>query len=384
MITHSIDQAPKKSKGPKFTFELVQILRGLAALLVVGYHTAAGVKQYSGTTPAKGLFAFGLFGVDFFFVLSGFIITFIHLSDIRGKRSVVPFFKKRFFRVYPIYWFVALIVFAYLLFVEKGKLEYTGHVLSWSSFADWSYVIRSFLLIPQPAISIVDVSWTLSFEVAFYLMFAIAITLGWKYARVMFFIWVSLILSLAFGIWHSGNFYVNFILNPLIIEFLVGCLLAYIFREEKIKMTLGLFFIFSALLVAGAFFYLKVLHHQLGREGWNYLLIIGASVLALWTSATIDKSRRFTGIKWGPLLLIGNASYSIYLTHTLIIRILFEFVARYLNQTNIQTSALRINLLFFCVALISVIMGVLVHKFIEQPLLDYTNRKFVPERSPKS
>ncbi|MEO6915456.1 MAG: acyltransferase, partial [Chitinophagaceae bacterium] len=219
------DTGAQAIPGRKFTFELVQIFRGFAAMLVVGYHCHGAMISYFGAVPLKGVFAIGLFGVDFFFVLSGFIITYIHVTDIRQQRNIVPFFKKRFFRIYPIYWVVALASFAYLVFVDHGKLEFADHTLAWSNGTDWLYVLKSFLLFPQPAISILDVSWTLSFEMLFYLVFGLAIIGGWKIARILFFTWLTLILLNAFGLLPVNSYYPGFLLSPLILEFLMGCLL---------------------------------------------------------------------------------------------------------------------------------------------------------------
>lgn len=364
----------------KFTFELVQIFRGFAAMLVVGYHCHGAMQSFFNAVPLRGIFAIGLFGVDFFFVLSGFIITYIHIADIRQQRNLVPFFKKRFFRIYPIYWVVALVALGYLVFVDKGKLEFADHTLSWASTVDWLYVIKSFLLFPQPSISVLDVSWTLSFEILFYLVFGLAILGGWRFARILFFTWMILILCNAFGLFTIKTYLTGFLLSPLIIEFLMGCLLAYVFKYDKIKLTLPLFIEISACLAAGAVVYLKIFNHQLGREGFNYIFIIGGAMLALWSSATIDKSRKFSGKNLSLLLLLGNASYSIYLTHTLLIKILFRICQGILPANLIHGSKLYPSLLFCILTVVTAAIGVLVHLVVEQPLLNYTNRRFVPER----
>ncbi|MEO6916685.1 MAG: acyltransferase family protein, partial [Chitinophagaceae bacterium] len=149
---------------------------------------------------------------------------------------------------------------------------------------------------------------------------------------------------------------------------------------EKVKLTLPLFLVLACSLGVGAAIYLKVFNHQLGREGLNYVFIIGGAVLALWGSATIDKSQKFSGKKMSLLLLLGNASYSIYLTHTLLIKVLFRVGERVLPYSLIHEHAFYASLLFCTIALITAIIGIIVHLTIEQPLLNYTNRKFVPER----
>jgi exopolysaccharide production protein ExoZ len=365
---------------PKFTFELVQIMRGFAALVVVGYHCHLASNANFGIFPLKQIFALGLLGVDFFFVLSGFIITYIHLSDLRHQTPVSLFARKRFFRIYPIYWLVALITFAYLVIVEKGKPEHISFALQWNNWSDWRYVIGSFMLFPQPELGLVDVSWTLSFELLFYVVFAAAIAMGWTFARLAFFTWITLILAQYHGVWHTGDHYLNFMLSPLIMEFLMGCLLAYIFREEKIRLTLPIFIVFTAILGTVAFIYLKVYGHHFTRESWNYVLIIGAAVLAIWTCATVDRSRKLAGRNWGILMLLGNASYSIYLIHTLAIKIVYRAANGLFGKETFEHSVFNTNILFFVAALIATVTGIILHLFLEQPLLRYTNRKFISER----
>src|SRR5580692_2096905 len=96
----------------------IQLARGAAAVLVVLYHAGRGLAlpQYLGHVPLGGLFNFGHAGIDFFFVLSGFIIFTVHHGDI-GRPSALPrYVWRRLARIYPIYWVVTAIVIALALF----------------------------------------------------------------------------------------------------------------------------------------------------------------------------------------------------------------------------------------------------------------------------
>jgi peptidoglycan/LPS O-acetylase OafA/YrhL len=160
----------------------------------------------------------------------------------------------------------------------------------------------------------------------------------------------------------------------------MGCLLAYVFRMQKVHLTVPLFLLLAGCLGAGAFVYLKILHHQLGREGLNYIFIIGGAMLLLWTCATLDRNRKLAGFKLYPLLVVGDASYSIYLTHTLLIKVLFDMAAQIIKVHTLQITTVQANLLFCSIALVTTGIGILVHFTIEKPLLNYTNSKFVPDR----
>jgi peptidoglycan/LPS O-acetylase OafA/YrhL len=100
----------------------IEAVRGVAALLVVLFHAGrllSGPKDY-GSLPLGGVFDFGRAGVDVFFVLSGFIISFIHARDVTSdagprRRRLATFARKRLLRIYPSYWICSLILLAILL-----------------------------------------------------------------------------------------------------------------------------------------------------------------------------------------------------------------------------------------------------------------------------
>lgn len=82
-------------------FSSLQLWRGLAALLVVLFHTSLifTLEKYWGADPMKGLFSFGAAGVEMFFVISGFIILHVHWGDIGVPGKLPGFLKKRFVRI---------------------------------------------------------------------------------------------------------------------------------------------------------------------------------------------------------------------------------------------------------------------------------------------
>ena len=86
------------------TLYSVQVFRGLAALLVVLFHGTQFISRKFGVAPLGGLFFFGFAGLHLFFVLSGYIIYFIHRPDIGLPRRFFGFARKRIIRIYPAYW----------------------------------------------------------------------------------------------------------------------------------------------------------------------------------------------------------------------------------------------------------------------------------------
>jgi exopolysaccharide production protein ExoZ len=135
-------------------------------MLVVLYHGSRmiALPQYVGHIPLGYFFSFGHAGVDFFFVLSGFIITYVHRADIGNPRRLNQYLWKRVTRIYPLYWFVTAIVLIFASF----SAEKLARLDAW-------HVIASLALIPHAREPLLGVAWTLQYEMLFYLTFAIAI-----------------------------------------------------------------------------------------------------------------------------------------------------------------------------------------------------------------
>ncbi len=86
--------------------KLIQSFRGFAAMAVVAFHTSIGMAdpRYFGQPVLTWLTWKMNLGVDFFFVLSGFIIALAHNNDLGQPKQIIGYFKKRLIRIYPIYW----------------------------------------------------------------------------------------------------------------------------------------------------------------------------------------------------------------------------------------------------------------------------------------
>ncbi len=189
----------------------IQAGRGVAALLVALFHgeRMLSLPQYVGSAPLGDFFSFGHAGVDFFFVLSGFIIYFVHHADLGVPRRLRPYLWRRITRIYPIYWFVTFVLLALRLVSPGGD-----HELS------LGYVLQSLLLVPQEPDPLLGVAWTLEHEMLFYLVFAAAIATRWL-GGVLFAGWMLLALfGLALPVPHIPI--LRFLLSPFNLQFLMG------------------------------------------------------------------------------------------------------------------------------------------------------------------
>jgi exopolysaccharide production protein ExoZ len=197
----------------------IQVLRATAALLVVLHHTL----QASGgeIAPPKSPYwftTFGAAGVDIFFVISGFIMFYVSFPT--GRPSVTPasFLLKRITRIYPFYWFSMALAFGLW---SKGLFN--------PSQIDADILIRSFFLIPSNGF-IVDVAWTLVYEMYFYVIFAATLTFCRPLVS-LFGTSAVIIILCAFGRFAPNDTLRVFLGNTISVEFCFGLILAYLFSK---------------------------------------------------------------------------------------------------------------------------------------------------------
>lgn len=334
----------------------IQCGRGLAAALVVLYHAGRVFvqPQYLGHPYfISGVFAFGNAGVDFFFVLSGFIICFVHANDIGRPGRLVHYAWQRITRIYPIYWVITLGLILQL--VAKHDVAALAPV----------HVLRTLFLLPDTRPPYLGVAWTLTHEVAFYLLFAVAILS----ARLGLFV-AALAVALSFiGIFHQEQSPIlAFCQAPFHLEFALGVLAALIVKKgAKIR---SLLWGTAGVLLFGAAAY-GVDKGQIAQFGNVGRLLFGsASFLIILSIASLELQRRL----WVPKIgtFFGAASYSIYLLHLLIV----SWGAKLLFS--LQFAKTYPTVWGFSLGAAAIICGCLLHLLVEKPLQQFVRGKLSP------
>ncbi len=340
----------------------LQVLRGLAAVAVVCHHAFRAITVNNGqlefTSPVvidhHAVMEFGAAGVDIFFVLSGFLMIYISDRYVQGSASVGHFMSQRLIRIWPLYAIVTAGV-CMLMLLKYLMTHQFPFDFQW-------YRLLSFVFIPsfnqqmqvQP---ILGVGWTLNYEMAFYLMFALAL----MFNRSRVFVGLSAIL-LAF--YWSGALFAEdsvgryFMHNTIIFEFWFGALLGH--------------------LQGGG--YLK------GRPWWYCLL--GITVLLAcaywppspayrWLTCGVGAVLVFTGMlkvntcyRWPRAwVILGDASYSIYLVHVVVI---YSFLMPLLAKLYaIGLAPLQAELAALLLITVSIAIGLMCHYWLEKPLLNF-------------
>ncbi|QLE56151.1 acyltransferase [Nostoc sp. TCL26-01] len=335
----------------------LQALRGLAAVLVVLAHCDLIFNQNYGKDFWFKIFNFGGSGVDFFFVLSGFIILYIHQREIGNPAKVNTFLIKRFLRIYPIYWvFLGLKMLASFVFAYNPETTER-------SFLE---IIKAITLFPQNrsilSTSFLGVSWTLSFEIMFYIIFALLIGVSSKIAYPIIAVWLLGVFGNFVGIIDlpRGNIILNFVFSEYNLEFALGCLAAYLFMQHKIKWAMPL-------ILVGLFLYaFAAVNYYYQILPISPVIKFGIpSMLLVLGFASLERARNINVP--GVLSYLGDASYSIYLAHGFAINNISKVVEKI--YPDVTQNILILNSVGILIAVLSIIFGCLVHSLIEKQLM---------------
>jgi exopolysaccharide production protein ExoZ len=324
----------------------VQFGRAIAACFVVFYHTGRMLMlpQYTGHgSLGKDIFAFGNAGVDFFFTLSGFIIFYVHQSDINQPLRLRHYIGRRITRIYPMYWAVTAVVIA------LAALKHDWVSLNAVNLA------KSILLLPGLGDPLLGVGWTLQHEVLFYAVFALAIV-SRPAGIFVGAIWLGFVVVEIFYPVHGRL--LGFIRDPYHLDFAFGILAA--IAAKKWQSSHSWLAALLGIVVFGATAALVDRHVWIDKQLSCRLLFGIASAFVLFGVSVSELRGQIGFPRW--MSYLGAASYSIYLVHTLAIGFLAHGVFHF--------SAAREspNLVFFGVALLAIAIGCAAYQFIQVPL----------------
>jgi peptidoglycan/LPS O-acetylase OafA/YrhL len=347
---------PNFEHKPQHYIASIQLLRAVAALCIVFLHcTIAGDYKLPST---------GAFGVDIFFIISGFIIAFI------VSRDTGFFLLKRAIRIVPMYYLATLAAILTVIFFSDFMLE--------SAELTSSIVVKSLLFIPfkeNTGYPILKQGWTLNYEVFFYLvMFICIITVkNKKYIAALCAVFLTVFLA-ALKIISPNIYILNFYRDGLLPEFIYGILLYYCYSlfgadGRKRVFSPNLKRAVLIIMAAASFVFLvfsDVCQFYLSSDRNIYYgipaLILTASLLLLEKDIKDNKIIRF-GIR------LGEASYVIYLIH---LHIVFFFSRAVFRKIPAMNGSILIEIIKLIIAFaVTIILGVMIYRFIDKPIQDY-------------
>ncbi|MEM9494546.1 MAG: acyltransferase [Pseudomonadota bacterium] len=329
----------------------LQALRGLAATLVAAFHLNGAGVEGSNYVGFFNLFSHGEVGVDIFFVISGFII--FYTSKLKRKTSVKNFIAGRFWRILPPYWavlaiYVGLAIGLGVVFGDMSKIP-TPRTL-----------FDSFFLLPGPQ-HVITISWTLTIELVFYLVFAIGFfRFGEKRFLLTMVVWVILT-----QIYKNQDVVqsiaLNFVLHACVLEFLFGVMIARLFLAGETRGQAPAFVIGVLLLLATMAGLFDDAPSYISRE------VLAGIPAALIIYGALGWRRPVPGI----IMLWGEASFLLYLLHLIVFSVTGR-LAEIVLGVDVYASTLW---MLFMPALATVV-SCLATLFIERPYQAWYKSRF--------
>jgi len=323
----------------------IQALRGLAALSVATLHIQQAAGAFVGT-PGVAPYAWMRripweAGVDVFFVISGFVIVYASAGMFGRARSIPGFLVRRIARVVPLYWLVTslLILVAVLKVVALNRPLGDGA----------RYIVASYLFIPwmRPDGDLLPVyrpGWTLEYEMLFYL--TVAVFLSFRRRAALPLIAATVIaFALSGALLHPVQPQLAFWTDPIVIEFVYGMLIAACLIEGvSLSRATRL-----ALIVTG----LAALALDGTAHGVHRAFSFGLPAACIVAAVALGAERQTPPALARFFVLLGDASYALYLTHLFPMRALRDIgpglhltggigIAVYIVSSLIAASALAL------------------------------------------
>ncbi|NVO23001.1 acyltransferase family protein [Donghicola mangrovi] len=331
----------------------IQVGRAFAALAVVIFHANNFIlpEKIFDKVDAGSFFNLGYAGVDFFFVLSGFIILKFQANQAGKFAFAYSFILKRAMRIFPFFWIVLIVQISEKILFNQSEF-FDAYTIS--------DILFSFALLPlNEKFDIVRVSWTLKHEILFYLIFSVSLFRR-KLGTALLLVWLSAILAkLIFQ--FSPSYPFNFLFDTYNLLFFLGMLASVslsVFSKSGCNYSLvfGILLFFTPGL-------LKTTILSPCDESFSPIFYGFASMLIV-----IGLSG--SNISWNDKLIrVGDASFSIYLCHMPIMLL----ICKLLSKTGFFFEIGPFWSLFV-LTLASTIFGCIVYLYIEKPVTRYFSK----------
>lgn len=354
-------------------------LRFFAAYLVVGFHY---FKFEYPLDFLNHVFLRGYLGVEFFFILSGFVLGLRYYHEILQDRfESGQFLFNRMSRIAPSY-YLSLAISTVFLYRSIDASEFLSDTFNLSIFIGANL---SFLQSYIPVFSLIEnwnlPSWSLSVEVFFYLLFPIVSVRALKFKNTHMLL--AALFLLTFGLYTVHYMlpeYIEFMGSktrilwihsaPLRLpQFLIGNLLAKIYLDGKLRIN-NMVLLYLSIPAALIVFVLPIPAEMVKAVGPLSILVFSALI---YSCATCDSGKGFFNNKF--LILLGEASYVLYIFQVPLKVVFQQIYSKFLNLG--ETSGIG-YCLYLSISL--VISSILIHRYFELPVNTFLRRLFIRRR----
>ena len=323
----------------------IQIMRFFAAAAVLVGH--AGELFFPDYAPWRAIPWSG--GVDVFFVISGFVMTYLTQGRFGAEGAPRAFLIRRIVRIVPPYWlFTTLMVATVLLFGEHVQ----NTTLSGASIA------TSYLFVPWPRPDgelnpLLSQGWTLNYEAFFYVAFAAALFVRRGLALLA---GGFLILAALYPAIPADLFVLKFWAYPIILEFLGGVGLALLFlRGVRLPW-------WACLALAALAVVLFLISEPIDPTPYRRLLHVGVPAWMMCASLALAREPASSGPIRRALVLGGDSSYTLYLSHTFTLNA--ALIAWHHSGLGMPLAAMAIA------SMGAILAAWLIYRWIERPMTD--------------
>ena len=371
----------------KAHYDLLDGLRGVAALMVIWYHVFEGFAFASNS--AIETLNHGYLAVDFFFILSGFVIGYAY-DDRWGKSlTMKDFFKRRLIRLHPMVIMGA--VLGAITFCIQGSVQWDGTHIAISMIM-LSLLCTIFFIPAMPGVGyevrgngemfpLNGPCWSLFFEYIGNILYALFIRRLSNKALTVFVVLLGVALA-AFAVFNVstyGNIGVGWTLDGvnflggslrMLFPFSLGMLMSRNFKPMKVK---GAFSICTiALSALFSVPYLEGLEPLCMNGVYEAFCVIVAFPIILWIGAsgtTTDKQS--TKI----CKFLGDISYPVYVIHYPLMYLFYAWLIENQLYTLGETWHVAV-----CVFIVSIILAYLCLKLYDEPIRKYLAKRFLSKK----
>jgi exopolysaccharide production protein ExoZ len=349
--------------GRSHTVVPIQILRAVAALGVLVSHISLVLGNLGGLPTALPSFKFGEAGVDLFFVISGFVMVYASEPLFARADGPLTFVVHRLIRIVPLYWALTTVYLILSHVVPESPAGYTA-----------GFVAASYAFIPAARPSglmqpVMAQGWTLNYEMLFYAIFAVAV-LAPRRVAVLAATLALIALIVAGRLLDPPPPILAFWGDPLVLEFVFGMAIALGYREGwKLPQPLALALIAAGILAVLTGLRIPGADHRLVDWGIPAALIVAGASLGRFSASQAV---------WRPLIVLGDASYALYLVHAAPIRLIIVAA----RHAGIDLG--RTPWLYFAASFVAALaLAIAVHCLFERPVTTALRRlaAFAPLRS---
>ncbi|MDB5687002.1 MAG: oatA [Rhizorhabdus sp.] len=329
----------------------IQYLRGIAAVMVLLFHLPVQLGHMGYDGPwLRGLAG----GVDIFFVISGFIMW-VTTARAPAMRPI-DFWRRRLTRVAPLYWimtgFVTLVMLLAPAALQSSRFH-PGHVLASFLFVAARHPVAGTI---EP---VIIPGWTLNYEMFFYLIFGLFLLARppWRFAGTVSCLLLLVVLGMMTGVPRSSI--AGFYTSPVMLEFALGMAIGVLASRDRglatIAPPMGWLLAIVGLICVIVPPDLPDVSRLLTRGIFSAMVVLGAVV--------IEAHHRVPRI--APLHALGDASYSIYLSHVITLSATSQLWRK------LHLDGLPYALWIYAIVAVAVglVAGLVLYAVVERPLI---------------